>query len=162
MKRYLLLVLAVLVFLGCSKEESENQAPMDSSSAEIKESSEQESAEKVPLEEVVPENVKLVEGQHIEQIKLEELLISTPGDRISTDAQIVLVFRKDVVPQYRVGSILSENPFTFSPKIEGVARWTNRHEIHFIPDNDLTPGIKYSGIVSGKTLVGATQSVEEL
>ena len=157
MKRYLVLVLVVLLWSSCSKEEADSQAPASTPSSETT-----EAEASFYQEEVTPEEVKLVEGQDIEPVNLKALLISTPGKRIATDAHIVVSFREAVVPKYKVGSILSDNPFTFSPDIKGVARWINRREIHFIPDEDLKAGASYSGSISGKLLVGSTQSTDEL
>ena len=157
MRRYLLLVLVVLFWTSCSKEEADSQAPDSTPSSEST-----ESEVRFYQQEVTPEEVKLVEGQDIEPVDLKKLLISTPGKRIGTDAHIIISFREAIVPKYKVGSILSDNPFTFSPEIKGVARWINRRELHFVPHEDLKAGVNYSGSISGKLLVGSTRSVDEI
>jgi len=158
MKRFVILLVFLGLWVACSKDQegASSSAPQETESAPV------EAVMEEAVEAVTPETVKLVDGQEIEPIDLGRLLISTPGRRLSTDAHIVLDFSDDVVPNYRVGSILSENPFSFSPKIEGVARWTNRRELHFIPDNNLEPGVPYAGILDGRKLVGETQSVEKI
>lgn len=59
------------------------------------------------------------------------------SDTISRVTPIQLHLNDDVVEMDEIGTQLAESPFTFSPKIEGKARWISTRAIEFEPEAPL-------------------------
>ena len=56
-------------------------------------------------------------------------------------------FANEIVEPDRVEEALERSPITFSPKIKGIASWTNRRTLAFKPDESLPPGQNYTATV---------------
>jgi len=130
MKRVLIAVLLACIAVSCGKKEEEKKAPPEPSAERLR-----------------------------QELDLEEAIVGTPPEVVSTTATIDITFRDPVVPAHLVGTVLDKNPFVFDPKIEGHAEWLNRRVLRFVPEKRLPAGKRIKALLRGKIAFGERKKV---
>lgn len=63
---------------------------------------------------------------------------------MSTHRPIRIVFRDDIIPADRIGTAIEPSPFSFKPKINGVAIWADKRTMEFRPAERLPQDQEYA------------------
>jgi len=63
-------------------------------------------------------------------------------------------FKKYLIPNHQINIVLKESPFSFTPKIDGHAKWISRDRIAFAPDENYQMDTEYVGVLNGEMLLG--------
>ncbi len=102
--------------------------------------------------------------QHSPEISLEtaQLVSHVSSGMINAREALRVRFVQPVVAENRVGHTLSEPVFTFTPKIDGIARWVDWRTLEFKPNAPLPALASYSGSLDMAALFPRNKSLTPL
>ncbi|MBN1780625.1 hypothetical protein JW948_05825 [bacterium] len=129
MRKWILILTAVLFVFSCQKSETPESASPG------------------------------IAGQLADHLDLDSKVLQGPPRLISVTAPLTITFREAIAPGHLSGSVLDKNPFVFEPEIKGFAKWVSTSTLRFEPDAPWPAGREIKGILKGKILFGEQKNV---
>jgi uncharacterized protein YfaS (alpha-2-macroglobulin family) len=98
-----------------------------------------------------PKKEKADTSEIIYSEDVAQIISRITAGTLQPDDHISITFVEGVVADEQVGKEV-KNPFSFSPAIDGVAKWVYTDELVFVPDEKLTSRINYTGKLDLKAI----------
>ncbi|TAE56068.1 MAG: hypothetical protein EAZ89_05060, partial [Bacteroidetes bacterium] len=84
-----------------------------------------------------------------------EYLSAYTSGEISRRSPVLVQFAYDVIDTSRIGEVLDESPFAFTPAISGKVRWNDSRTLAFFPDEPLPSGTVFKADLKMRKLLPA-------